>query len=407
MDKWMDNPWFIKILALLLAVLLYSSIQTGTGKKEIDVPGGAKTDTVQNIPVKVYYDIENLVVTGIPDTVDVTLKGPITHVQTAKAMKNFEVYVDLRNAKIGRQKVKLKIDMLSDKIKATIKPEEITVTVQERISKQFKIEAEFNQNIIEEGYSAGKPVVEPNKVKITGAKDQIDRIAYVKAVVEEKNKLKETTTKEAQIQILDKDLNKLDAQVEPATVKVTIPIKENTKSVPINVIQKGTPPSGVKVESAVSDTKEAVISGSEETLKNTDSVRVEVDVSKITDNTTLELPVIISNGITKVSPQMVKVTITVNKQEEKTVSGVPIKIKGLSDQFKAEIDDPANEIINIIINGPSAAIQALGPGDFNAYIDLSNLEEGSHEVNIHVEGPPNIKAKPDKSTATITVTNNA
>lgn len=406
MDKWMDNPWFIKILALLLAILLYSSIPS-PDKKEIDVPGVEKTETVQNVPVKVYYDIENLVVTGIPDTVTVTLKGPITHVQTAKALKNFEVYVDLRNAKIGRQKVKLQIDKLSDKIKATIKPSELNVTVQEKISKQFKIEAEFNESMIEEGFSAGKPTVEPDKVKITGAKDKVERIAYVKAVIEEKNKLKETTTKDAQIQVLDKDLNKLDVQVEPATVKVTIPIKENTKAVPINVIQKGTPPSGVKIESAVSDTKEAVISGSEETLKNTDSVRVEVDVSKITDNTTLELPVIISNGITKVSPQMVKVTVTVNKQEERTVSGVPLKIRGLPENYKVEINDPANEIINIIINGPSATLRTLGPGDFNVYIDLTNLGEGRHEVNIQVEGPPNIKVQPDKSTATITVTNNA
>ena len=40
MDKLMDNPWFIKILALLLAVLLYSSVPN-TGKKitDVNVPG--------------------------------------------------------------------------------------------------------------------------------------------------------------------------------------------------------------------------------------------------------------------------------------------------------------------------------------------------------------------------------
>lgn len=42
---------------------------------------------------------------------------------------------------------------------------------------------------------------------------------------------------------------------------------------------------------------------------------MEVDISKITDNTTLTLPVIISDGITKVTPQLVKATVVVNKAE--------------------------------------------------------------------------------------------
>lgn len=408
MDKWMDNPWFIKILALVLAALLYSSISL-PGDKATDeyVPGGKATETIKDMPVKVYYDTKNLVVTGIPDKVDVTIKGPITHVQTAKASKNFEVLVDLTDAKIGRQKAKIEVRNLSDKIKATIKPDSVTVTVEEKITQEFNVEAEFNSDLIGEGYSAGKPVVEPKKVKITGAKSKVDMITYVKAVFDERGKLKETTTKEATVQVLDKGLNKLPVQVEPATVKVTIPIKENSKTVPINPVQKGTPPEGVTIQSIELETTEAVITGSENVLKNTESVRVEVDVSKITENTTLDLPVIISNGITKVSPQMVKVNVKVNSQAEKTVSGVPVKIKGLSAEFKADINDPANDSIDLVINGPNSAINALGPDDFNVYVDLSNLEAGSHDVNIHVEGPANINWKPDKSTAKVTITNNA
>jgi YbbR domain-containing protein len=404
MDKLMDSPWFIKTLALLLAVLLYSTVpHSGSKLTDVNVPGEQTTETLTNIPVNVYYDTTNLVVSGIPNTVDITIKGPMTHVQSAKASMNFEVYVDLRNAKIGKQKVNLKVRNLSDKLKATIKPESVTVLVQEKITKEFKVEAEINSSQIEEGYSAGQPVVEPNKVKITGAKSVIDRIAYVKATMEEKNKLKETITREARIQVLDKELNKLDVEMVPKTVKVTIPIKNNNKIVPINIIKKGTPPSGITIESIVLDTKEATITGNEDVLKNTDNVRVEVDVSKITDNTTLTLPVIISNGITKVTPQTVKATVVVNKQEEKTVSGIPLKIRGLSENYKADINDPANRMINLLVNGPSASLNALRPEDFTIYIDLSSLVEGNHDVNIHVEGPPDVNWKPDKSSAKITI----
>jgi len=420
MDKMFDNPWFIKILALLLAVLLYSSVpRTGEKLTDVNVPGEQITETIKDIPVKVYYDTENLVVSGIPNTVDVTIKGPITHVQSAKALKNFEVYVDLTNAKIGKQKIKLKVRNLSDKLKATMKPSNVTVSVQEKITKEFRVEAEFNAGQIEDGYTAGQPVVEPNKVKITGAKSDIDRITYVKATLEGNGKLKSTISREAQIQVLDKELNKLNVVVEPQTVKVTIPIKTNSKTVPINIVKKGTAPDGVTIESIELDQAEAKITGSEEVLKGTESVRVEVDLSKITENTTLTLPVIISNGITKVNPQIVKATVVVKKDEQKveqkveqqdeqkTVSGIPLKIEGLGDNLTAEVNDPTSQTVDLQVNGPGESVTGLGPNDFTAFIDLTGLAEGTHDVKIQVKGPTDVEWTPDQSTAKITINNNA
>ena len=260
-------------------------------------------------------------------------------------------YVDLTNAKIGNQKVKFEVSGLSEKLKATIKPASVTVSIQEKITTEFTVEAEFDSGLIKDGYSAGQPTVKPKKVKITGAKDVIDRITYVKAALEGRNLLDSTVTKEAHVQVLDKELNKLDVIVEPETVEVTIPVKSNSKTVPINIIEKGTPPAGVTIESIDLDVKEAVISGDDDVLKETDNVRVEVDISKITENTTITLPVIISNGITKVTPETVKATVVVKSEEEKTVSGLPINIKGLSEQYKVVINDPANQISKFISFG--------------------------------------------------------
>ncbi|MBY0149322.1 YbbR-like domain-containing protein [Neobacillus niacini] len=404
MDKLMDNPWFIKILAILLAILLYSVVPNSGGKtNEINVPGENTTETIADIPVKAYYDTENLVVSGIPDMVEVTLEGPMPHVQSAKALKNFEVFVDITNAEIGNQKVTFEVSGLSDKLKATIKPGSITVAVQEKVTTEFTVEAEFDNDLIKEGYSAGQPAVKPNKVKITGAKDVVDRITYVKAALEGGDLLDSTVTKEAHVQVLDKELNKLDVVVEPETVEVTIPIRSNTKTVPINIIEKGAPPEGLTIQSIELNVEEAVISGDEDTLKETDNVRVEVDVSKITENTTLSLPVIISNGITKVTPELVEVKVVVTKTE-KTVSGIPITIKGLPEEFEAVINDPANSLVNLLVFGSGSAITELGPDDFNIFVDLTGLPEGDHDVTIQVDGPPNVNWRPDKSSAKITIT---
>ncbi|MEH7181233.1 CdaR family protein [Neobacillus vireti] len=405
MDRLMDNPWFIKILAILLAVLLYSAVPNSGGKtNEINVPGENTSVILEEISVKAYYDTENLVVSGLPDTVEVTLEGPMPHVQSAKALKNFEVFVDLTNAKIGNQKVEFEVSGLSDKLKAKIDPASVTVTIQEKITTEFTVEAEFDNDLIKDGYSAGQPVVKPNKVKITGAKDVIERISYVKAALESRDLLDSTVTKEAHVQVLDKELNKLEVIVEPETVEVTIPVKSNTKTVPINIIEKGTPASGITIESITLDVKEAVISGADDVLKDTDNVRVEVDISKMTENTTLTLPVIISNGVTKVTPETVEATVVVKSEEEKTVSGLPINIKGLSEQYEAVINDPANQLINLLVFGPGSTVTGVGPGDFNIFVDLEGLTDGVHNVTIQVNGPPNVTWKPDKISAKITIT---
>lgn len=406
MDKLMDNRWFMKIVALLLALLLYSSVPESTSTKtsEVNVPGEKNTETITDVPVKTYYDTENLVVSGIPDTVEVTLKGPNSHVQSAKALQNFEVYIDLTDAKVGKQTVKLRIKDLSDKLTATLEPAFANVTIQEKVTKEFNVEAEFNNGMIAEGFVAGQAVVEPNKVKITGAKDIIERIAYVKATLDMKGTIQDSITREARIRVLDRELNKLEVVVEPETVEVTVPVKSSTKEVPIKVVQKGTPPTGVTITGIDLEEDKATIIASEEVLKNTEAVRVEVDVSNIDEDTTLTLPVIISNGIIKVTPETIKVNVRVNKQEGKELSGIPLKTQGLSEQYEAAFKDPLNGAANLSIYGPSETIRELDESDFTLFVDLTALDEGDHDVKIQVKGPSNVSWRLVKQSAKLTIT---
>ena len=39
--------------------------------------------------MKSYYDTENLVITGMPETVEVVLEGPTPNLQAAKTQKRF------------------------------------------------------------------------------------------------------------------------------------------------------------------------------------------------------------------------------------------------------------------------------------------------------------------------------
>lgn len=425
--------WFTKVLSLAFALLLFSyAYDPNESSTDVNVPGDSETVILEDIPVTAYYDTENVVVTGIPKTVTVTLRGPTVHIQQAKLKKDFEVYVNLANANLGSKTVPLQIKNLSDKIRATIDPETIKVTVKEKVTQEFNVEAEFSSNAIAKGYAAGTPKIEPKTVKVTGAKDEIEKIAYVKANVNLDGNTNEAVSQQAKVSVLDGSLNKLNVQVEPEIVEVNIPVKRTSKTVPINIVEQGKPQDGITIDSITLDTKEATITGPEDVLKDVESTRVEVDLSKIEKDEELTLPVIISNGVTSVDPELVKVTVkvtaaqqeqekeqkedeqenqdseeaaTTEKTETRTLSNVPITIKGLNSDLEATIAKPNSSSTSLRISGEQNRVRELSVSDFNLYIDLTGMDDGEHEVPIKVNGPDNIDWELATNTASVSITN--
>lgn len=426
-DKLVDTRWFMKIVALILALFLFDSVYDADKElKNINVPGQQDSDIIEDVPVKSYYDTENLVVTGIPDTVDLSIEGPKSHLEPAKKQQNFEVYVDLTNAEIGSQRVEIKIRDISDKLDVTINPQYADVTVHEKVTQEFKVDAEFNNGLLGEGYTAEAASAEPKTVKITGAKEVIERISFVKATLDVKGPITETITDEATVRVLDREMNKLDVIVEPQVIQVTVPVKQLSKTVPVTIVRKGDPQDGVTINSIELDVNEASITGREEILNETESVRVEVDVSKIDKDTVLTLPVIIPDGISAVDPKTVKASVDVSteenvneednteepaeeteaqeQEETKTFSSLPINLAGLAEEYEAVLKNPASGRTSITVTGKSSTVQDLKAEDFNLYLSLADLGEGDHEVPINIDGPSGVEIKPAAGKATITIT---
>ncbi|EUJ60356.1 hypothetical protein MCOL2_05123 [Listeria fleischmannii FSL S10-1203] len=123
MDRILNNKWSIRIISLILAAILFTSVtaDNNAGDGSFQTSSQTDTETIQNVPVEVYYDKENLYVSGVPDTVTVTISGPRSIVQNTRAQQDFKVYADLRNASIGEQNVKLQVKDISERLKVTIR----------------------------------------------------------------------------------------------------------------------------------------------------------------------------------------------------------------------------------------------------------------------------------------------
>ncbi|MCT4480595.1 CdaR family protein [Peribacillus frigoritolerans] len=448
MDKFTNSAWFMRIVAFALAALLFISInfEMESDKKSLGLSTAPEisTETIENVPVEVYYDRENLVVSGVPETVDVTLKGAKSLLINAKNQRDFKVYVDLSDPAIsmGDRTVTFKISELNEKLVATIDPEYAEVNVQERVTKEFSVEAEYNSSLLEEGYTAGQPTVSPKTVKITGAKDAIEQISYVKANLEISKGLSETVNAKATVKALDRDLNKLDVTIEPSSVAVSLKVSIPSKTVSIEPKQTGKTKDGIRITSISVDPKEVTLFGSESELEKIDEINLPVNISKIDGDTELELDLNKPETVQKMSLGKAKVKIrtekvdvdeessepvveeeepeTEQKQEEpvvekeeekekdetaavesKTFNNIQIVPVGIQDGQNAELE---SDVTSITLLGEADDLKKITKDDINLTVDVSNLDEGTHDVDLAVSVPEGMEWELDSETISVTIT---
>jgi YbbR domain-containing protein len=397
MDKLMNNHWVMRVIALFLALMLYASvnIESGTPVNQPSTPltPSPSTDksSVTGVPVVTYFDQENLVVTGVPESVNVTLEGTTSTLTKARQLKDFEIYADLTNLSIGTHRVKLAYKNLSEDLKASINPSVITVSIEEKVTKDFSVEVDFlNENKLEEGYTPDQPIVNPNGIRVTASKEVIDQISSVKAAINLEN-VKETINKESRITIYDRDGNILPVEIEPSVVDVTVPIISPSKELPFKIVREGELGKGLSISNIEPKPNEITVYGPLDVLEKLEFIDgVKIDLSKIKEDTVLDVDIPIPDGVNKVNPEKLEIEVDVDEQEEKSFTNKSIKAVGLSEGKELEVIDPESGTLDVKIYGAPNVMKNINSSDIELYINLSDLSDGEHEVNVEVNGPQNI-----------------
>lgn len=405
MDKLMNTKWFMKVVSLLLAGLLYASVNFDEQAMTVRDSGAAdsRTEIIEDVPVNVYYDTENLYVSGVPETIDVTVSGPANIVQSTRQLKDFEVFIDLSTAEIGAQRVEIQVRDISEKLSVTKSPAYADVDVQERVTEEFTVRAEFNRSMIEEGYRAGEPEISEPTVQVTGAKNVIDQIEFVVASVNSNSPVDETVQREATISVLDANLNKLDVLVEPEIVNVTIPVERIEKTVDISLVQAGSVQENVTINSVTSEVDEITLFGPQEVLDKIESVEVPLDISTIEGGTELTVPIELPEGVLGADPEEIVVVVDAEQDAERTLEDVEVSARGLQENEQILFVSPEEGATNLVIRGEQDVVNALEEEDIAVFIDVSQLDAGEHEVELQIEGIENVEWELAEPTAIITI----
>jgi YbbR domain-containing protein len=413
MDKFMDSPWFLRFTALFLALILFFSVKA-EDEKLVGKAVGDTVDAIPDVPVDVYYDNENLVVTGVPETVNITIEGPTNLVQSTKLLKDFTVRADLSNLTLGQHTVRLQTENISEKLDVRIDPATIEVMIEEKITRSFRVDPEINERLLAEDFHIVKMDVTPSTIEVTGAKSIVEAISFVKASATGEQGINQTFEQQARVRVLDRDLNKLNVTIVPEQVNVKVEVAEYNKEVPIVLKKSGAPTSNVTINSV--STKEEVITlfGPKKVLDQIKELEVDVDLSQVKEQEkTLEVVLKKPKGITKMSLDKIKVLVNASSSEEdmeevnapeepekeeqiatKEFQDIPVKVNGLDEKFKGSFQKPEDGMTDLTITAEQNVIDKLEKTDFVIYVDASGVtDEGEQNLPISVEGPQNVSWK--------------
>ncbi|WP_436876271.1 CdaR family protein [Mammaliicoccus sciuri] len=309
----LESKWGLRFVALILALLMFLSVNNVFGSLFSENALKSSDHVIEDVPVDTIYNTKELYLSGAPKTVDVKVSGPQSTILQAEKLLNFKVELDLKNKSVGQYKENFKIKGLSDELKATVVPKSANVTLQDKVSKKYPIEAEINQNRIASGYELVGETVNPSQVTITGGQEELNKIAYVKATLDETKQLTDDTTEKAGISVLDSNLNKLDVQIRPNTVNVNIKVARSSKTVTLNPVTKGSASKNINIDDITLDKTEVKIYGSRNVLDGIGSIDVPVDISNVDGDTSKKVSLSLPDGVDEAEFKNVEAKIETSK----------------------------------------------------------------------------------------------
>lgn len=308
----LESKWGLRLIALVLALIFFLSVNNMFGNIfNADNLGQKSSETIEDVPVQVKYDNTSLYASEVPNKVDVEISGPQSQVLKAENGESIKAVLDLSEEKAGKHTTQFQVNGLNKDIDYNVKPKETTINLEEKVSKTLKVEPDVSNNDLDPEYKVSEQSVSPETVKVTGGKNQIDKIAYLKATYKNKSKISKDTTDVAQITAFDRNLNKIDVMVQPNEVNLSVKVEDYSKKVKVKTKAVGSLSNGREVDNIELDNEEVEIYGNKEDLEDIDEITANIDLDNVAGSTEKDITFEVPDKVTKVSPKDTTATITV------------------------------------------------------------------------------------------------
>lgn len=372
--KFLFSNMPIKILALVIAagVWIYA------------VNAGTQIGTVSaKIPVQIYNIPDTLALSNQISDIQIKVKAPQGVFQNLSA-KDFNAFIDATNFQAGTQT--LDIHIVTDITGVEIlekDPSTVTLTLSKKTSEQFPVNIQTTGKLADGFGTAGDPTLNPSQVTVSGAKDNIDRVAKVVALVTFSGEQTDIT-QTAHLKGLDKEgkeVNNLSFSPDSVQVKIPVERQNDTKTVGIKVNITGTPPSGFSVGTISTDRASVTISGKSSTLSSVQFIETEViSVASKTQTFSRTINLNVPEGVQVQDNSQVGVTIEITSVTKQKSVSAEVLFVGVGSGLKVASKAPST--VTIVVSGTQSVIDALSDNDAKVQIDLQGKTAGTYNFTV-------------------------
>ncbi|SMO87868.1 CdaR family protein [Melghirimyces algeriensis] len=396
MDKWLQNDTVAKLVAFLLAVMLWLVVSDETNQfQDHDT-----NNIVSNVVLDAYYDEDKFEIRGLPETITLHAQGPDPSIKRVEASR-LQAYVDLRNKEAGRHKnvpIQVKTKGLPG-VEVSPQPRSVDVVLEEKRSETFPVEVEIIGRP-EAKYHIGEPVVDPGRVRLFGSKSTLKKVRSVKALVHAEGAT-ETISRSVSLQIYGEDGLMSGVEADPQVIDVEVPIVRTGKEVPLQWNQITEPKKGYAVKNVKLSTNKVMVYGPKDYIKELKNYPLpKLDLSNATSDRTFKLPLSLSGEAVKVTPERVNVQVEIVEGTKKTMKDVPIEIQGKKEGFDVQVVSP--DRFDLTLFGAPSILKNVEKENVKGSIDLADLPPGEHHVSVKVDLPKYIRVV-DEEDLTVTV----
>lgn len=325
MRNFLKSRWFYRLLALFFALLLFFNANSG-GNRSASSTAQTYNETLHNIPIQVLYDQDKYFISGFDDNATVYLSSTNLFrlkTETTESTRNFRVVADVQNAGVGTVEVPLRVQGLNNSVSAEIEPTSVSITVEEKNSKQFTVEPVIPDDLTSDGFEVHSATVSPKQVAITTGAETMQEIDKVVATLPSGQNQVSDFSQKATVQALDKDGHVLPAVIDPAEVTVNVSLEAPVKTVTIKPVASGTQPGTVAHYAFTLSQDTVEIHGGLSVLQAIDQIEVPVDITNQLQTETKNVRVPDGNGYT-VTPAQIEIhVVPVLKPTDSSTSSSP------------------------------------------------------------------------------------
>jgi YbbR domain-containing protein len=321
-DRLLRNNTVLRLLALVLACILWFSVTAGGGSAPVT---GGITQRFP-FPVHVLVDADEVATSVDTTTAEVVVTGDAVSLTSLPGqMANVELVADARGYGPGQHQVRITAHGMPP-ISYTIQPATVTVVIEPKVTATKRVEVTLSGQPAT-GYRAGVPSVEPAQVQVFGPKaavQAVDRVAATLSIAGASH----TVTQTVGLVALDSAGSPVPGvTLSLSRVTIVVPVQPPQVTLRVEPTLSGQPAdgwavAGVRVEPAVATVYGVPVDGS------WTQVAAPVDVNGWSSTRTVQVPLRLAPGMTKADPAQVSVTVTIERSLSRQIPNVPVTLAG-------------------------------------------------------------------------------